>query len=362
MTVPTLVRPLTEQVAPALGRSDLPVLRPSRLTNPRSWGAIVWVTVLIVTGGLGALAVVSDTRVDLIGLAHLVGQDALHLRWQYGLIVVVLAGLHYLATAVSARAAAGLRLRLGEVLVVQLSAAAANRITPAGLGGSALNVRFFTRRGLRPSAAIGAVTTLSVLGAIADFFVLILLVGLGGLLGLSGAGPELLSVLSRLPQLLSAIRSPWILVALIVVGSVAVAIGASRGTKALRRTQFWSPLGALIQRPSALLTLMSASGMTTLILGFAFIASTAMVPGPRPSIALGALLVAFMLGAAAGSSMPIPAGVGTTEGALIAVLVSAHIPISNAVEMVMIFRLLTFWLPAVIGLFAMRYLLRRGAI
>jgi uncharacterized membrane protein YbhN (UPF0104 family) len=112
----------------------------------------------------------------------------------------------------------------------------------------------------------------------------------------------------------------------------------------------------------ALITLLTTSGLTTLILGFAFAASTAMVPDPRPTIVLGGLLVAFMLAAAAGTSVPIPAGLGTTEAALIAVLVTTHVPAGHVVQVVLIFRLVTFWLSAVLALLALRHLHRHHAI
>jgi uncharacterized membrane protein YbhN (UPF0104 family) len=38
------------------------------------------------------------------------------------------------------------------------------------------------------------------------------------------------------------------------------------------------------------------------------------------------------------------------------------VPSSHAVQEVLIFRLLTFWLPAVVGVLATRYLHRRGAL
>jgi uncharacterized membrane protein YbhN (UPF0104 family) len=122
------------------------------------------------------------------------------------------------------------------------------------------------------------------------------------------------------------------------------------------------PVRALLRRPRALATLLVASGSTTLILGCAFVATTVMVPGPHPAAGIGTLLVAFMLGAAAGSAVPIPAGLGSTEAALVAVLLSVHVPAAQAVEEVLIFRLITFWSPAAVGVLASRYLYRRAAI
>ena len=122
------------------------------------------------------------------------------------------------------------------------------------------------------------------------------------------------------------------------------------------------PVAELRRHPRRLATLIGASGCTTLILGIAFIATTAMVPGPSPQVGLGALFIAFMLGSAAGTAVPVPAGLGSTEAALTAVLISVHVPAANAVEEVLIFRLLTFWVPAAVGILAMRYLYRRQAI
>ena len=262
------------------------------------------------------------------------------------------------------RASAGLPLRLQETVLVQLAAAAANRLTPAGLGGSVLTARYFTRRGLDTPAAIGAVTVLSVLGSLADLLVLAALVLGGHWLGANGAAHELSGLLAKITHLLTTLRSPWLWLAItpVLLGAAVVRVRRRPAGSERHWRHVWIPVRNLIRRPSALITLLLASGSTTLILGFAFVASTAMVPGPQPVIALGALLVGFMLGAAAGTSVPIPAGLGTTEAALIAVLVTASVPTPHAVEVVLLFRLVTFWLPAAIGVLVMRQLHRRAAI
>jgi uncharacterized protein (TIRG00374 family) len=87
-----------------------------------------------------------------------------------------------------------------------------------------------------------------------------------------------------------------------------------------------------------------------------------MMPGRLPAAGLGALVIAFMLGTAAGTAVPLPAGLGTTEAALMAVLVSLRVPPVVAVQQVLIFRIITFWLPAAIGVFAMHLLRRQDAL
>ena len=69
-----------------------------------------------------------------------------------------------------------------------------------------------------------------------------------------------------------------------------------------------------------------------------------------------------MVGAAASNSVPIPAGLGATETALIGVLVAADVPTAEAFDEVMIFRLITFWLPALLGIVAARRLRNAGAL
>ena len=87
-----------------------------------------------------------------------------------------------------------------------------------------------------------------------------------------------------------------------------------------------------------------------------------MVPGTRPSADVGALVVAFMAASAAGSAVPVPAGLGSTEAALVGVLVAAHVPAAHAVEVVLVFRLITFWLPAGVGVIATRHLRKVRAL
>jgi uncharacterized membrane protein YbhN (UPF0104 family) len=322
------------------------------------------VAALLVCVLISAANIDGDSGHDLLGLLKSAGRQSLAMRWQYSCLVLALAGLHYVATAVAARAAAGIPLPLGETLLVQLAAAAANRFTPAGIGASAVTVRYFTRRGLRLPAALGAVAALSVLGAVADLIVLSSLVFGGRWLGLSGGAQEIKLLTTHIAQLVAPLGSPWLWSAAIAVatGLALIWIRSGRAGHTRRWRLFWTPIAGLLRRPSSLATLLVASGATTLILGFAFIASTAMIPGPRPHASLGALLIGFMIGAAAGSAVPVPSGLGSTEAALVAILIEVQVPASHAVQEVLIFRVLTFWLPAALGALATRRLNRRRAL
>ncbi len=88
---------------------------------------------------------------------------------------------------------------------------------------------------------------------------------------------------------------------------------------------------------------MASSAGTTLVLGAAFAVCTVSVSGTTRDA--GALVVAYLIGAGAAAMLPVPAGLGSTEATLVAALVAAHIRTTDAVQAVLIFRLVTFWAP-----------------
>ncbi len=106
------------------------------------------------------LAESGDSLAAVVSATHL-GAISRSVRVPYLPILATLAVLHYVAAAV--RAVAGLRGSAGEIGLVQLAAAAANRITPVGLGAGAVTMRYLCWRGSSPAQAIGAVASLGVL-------------------------------------------------------------------------------------------------------------------------------------------------------------------------------------------------------
>ena len=335
-----------------------------RLQNRPGGGVLVGVALLLLVSAiLSAQAVDTDTGYDLLGLGRAVGVDLARLRWQFTAAVVALAGLHYGATALATRAASGLQLPFGETILVQLAASAANRLSPAGIGGAAVNGRYFVKRGLPVAGAVGAVIALNALGAVADLIVLAVLVLVGRQLGLSGAPTEITLLTSKLAAVVGPLHAWWTWLAISAIVLVALTAFRLSGQRLVGvGHRLWSPITTLCHRPRSFVTLLSASGSTTLILAFAFVLSVPMVPGPPAHVGAGALLVGFMLGSAVGNAVPVPAGIGSTETALVTVLVSSGIPVPHAVEVVVIYRIITFWSPAAIGLLAARRLRRTGAL
>jgi uncharacterized protein (TIRG00374 family) len=72
--------------------------------------------------------------------------------------------------------------------------------------------------------------------------------------------------------------------------------------------------------------------------------------------------VVYLGAAAIGSISPTPGGLGAFEAALVTGLIKVATPASTAAAAVVIYRLISFWLPVLPGVFAFGRLRRRGAI
>jgi uncharacterized protein (TIRG00374 family) len=80
------------------------------------------------------------------------------------------------------------------------------------------------------------------------------------------------------------------------------------------------------------------------------------------SLALTSAAVVYLTGSALGSVVPTPGGLGTVEAALAAGLTATGMAAATAVSAVLLFRLLTFWLPVPTGWAAFTYLRRHQVL
>jgi uncharacterized membrane protein YbhN (UPF0104 family) len=106
---------------------------------------------------------------------------------------------------------------------------------------------------------------------------------------------------------------------------------------------------------------MLSSAGTTFVLAVAFAVVVRTIVGGA-TLPVAALLVAYLVGAAAASAAHVPAIAGSTEIALTAALVASGLPAGPSLAAVLVFRGLTFWAPLPAGLVAVRSLRRRGAL
>jgi uncharacterized membrane protein YbhN (UPF0104 family) len=288
---------------------------------------------------------IHDVDVTLLGRL-----DWGYLHWGYLPILIVLSALHYVVAAYTLRAGSGRRLPLRENIMTQFSAAAANRLMPAGLGAAAVNARFLSVQGMPAGAAVAVVAALHVIGPASDLLLFLAILGVSHWIGggaaavLAGTGAHVADLSGRLPlPVLAALA-----------GLLVIAVVWWCRRPAPRRAESLASavtgLMGLLRRPLDLLMALGTSAATTLIMAVAFVISVLAIPGASAGGKVLALLVAYLLASAAGAAVPTPSGLGSTEAALIAVLAVIGISAGHAIQAVVLFRLITYWAPVPIGL------------
>lgn len=331
---------------PDLGDAAIPIPNPSK---PATAQRTRWAVAGFLLAALAAIAILVSGPGPARPAAAAVG----HMRWGFLPALVLLSLLHYVFAALALRGASGRPLPLYEATKAQFTAAAANRLTPGGLGAVAVNTRYLVCRGVPLPRAAVAVAALHVAGLPADLLLM------GAVLGLGGGDDRMLDAMGSHAARAAGLVPP---VPLLVVAGVLLPAAVLLGRRAARSAVVGRALGGfteLCRRPRDLGVTLAASAATTLVLGLAFALSVLAVPrttaGPGDVLAL---IAAYVVGAAAGQAVPSPGGVGSTEAALVASLAALGVPATPALQAVLLFRAITFWAPVPVGLLTCRMLRR----
>jgi glycosyltransferase 2 family protein len=112
-------------------------------------------------------------------------------------------------------------------------------------------------------------------------------------------------------------------------------------------------LKELAREPKRLLIIVVGCATTTLGQALALWASVAAFSGDATFVTV---TVVTMVGGTLASAAPTPGGVGAVEAALIGGLAAFGVPAAVAVPSVLLYRVLTCWLPVFLGWFVMRRL------
>jgi uncharacterized membrane protein YbhN (UPF0104 family) len=95
------------------------------------------------------------------------------------------------------------------------------------------------------------------------------------------------------------------------------------------------------------------------VLAVGFVIS-ALAAGGVPSVDRALMIFStYLVVSAVASAVPLPAAAGSTEAALLGVLLADGVPAEHALPAVLLFRAVTFWAPAPIGVLAAGVLRRR---
>jgi uncharacterized protein (TIRG00374 family) len=73
-----------------------------------------------------------------------------------------------------------------------------------------------------------------------------------------------------------------------------------------------------------------------------------------------AISLVYLAGSTLGQAAPTPGGVGAVEAVMTAGLVGVGVDSGVALSSVLLYRLLTFWLPAIPGWFSFQWLTKKG--
>ncbi len=271
--------------------------------------------------------------------------------WWWIAAAIALSFTSYIGAGLSLMSASTIRVAMQETYVVSLGGSFVNRITPAGMGGLGINIRFLQKTGNETAAAVSAVGVNGVLGVVVHMSLTALF--------LLWAGRESNFHLPSVPK-----RPLLIGLAILVVG-----VGAVFLVPWCRRTvlgpltrilrQAWLGIASIARRPSRLVGMVCGGLIVSLTSLVGLYAGVQAFGGDLGFAAVGA---SYLAGSAVGQAAPTPGGLGAVEAALIAALVAFGLNKEDAVPAVLTFRLATFWVPILPGWLAFESLTRSGKL
>ncbi len=268
-------------------------------------------------------------------------------NWHWSIAALALSAATYVGATMSLSGFVTERLPFFRTMLAELAGSFVTLVTPAAVGGAALNVRYLQRRKVPAAVAAASVGVAQVVAFVLHILLLVVFAAIAGTSARDSIHPP---------------RWAYFVLAGLVVAALAVlAVPAGRR---LLRARVSPTLGQVLprllevaQHPRKL-----AWGIGgALLLTAAYIGCLAVcVAAFDRSVPIASIAVVYLTGSAIGSVIPTPGGIGGVEAALTAGLTAAGLHGAVAVSAVLLFRLLTFWLPVPFGWAALSYLERKG--
>ncbi|WP_430331136.1 flippase-like domain-containing protein [Rhodococcus sp. ACT016] len=272
-------------------------------------------------------------------------------NWWWALAGLIVSALTYVGAAAALWACASELVRYRHLLVMQVANTFAATTTPAGVGGLALSVRFLQKGGLgavRATAAVALQQTVQVVTHVA----LLIFFSVA-----AGRDADLSHFVPR--------GTILYLIAGVALGAIGTFMFIPKARRWLRnevRPQLTEVLGSLAQlarSPSRFLLIVLGSAGTTLGAALALWASVEAFGGGTTFVTV---TIVTMIGGTLASAAPTPGGVGAVEAALIGGLTAFGLPVGIAVPSVLLYRVLTCWLPVFCGWPTLRWLQKNDMV
>ncbi|BAV43067.1 lysylphosphatidylglycerol synthase transmembrane domain-containing protein [Mycobacterium ulcerans] len=272
-------------------------------------------------------------------------------NWTWALLGLAVSALTYVGAAAALWTCADGQVSFWKLSIVQVANTFAATTTPAGVGGLALSTRFLQKSGLSALRATAAVALQQSVQVIVHLALLILFSTV------AGTSTDLSHFV------------PTGTVVYLIAGVALGIIGTFLFVPNLRRwlstevrpklKEVTSDLIVLGREPKRLAIILLGCAGTTLGAALALWASIEAFGGGTTFVTV---TVVTMVGGTLASAAPTPGGVGAVEAALIGGLAAFGVPAAIGVPSVLLYRVLTCWLPVFLGWPIMRWLTKSEMI
>ncbi|MFJ8859957.1 lysylphosphatidylglycerol synthase domain-containing protein [Streptomyces sp. NPDC102451] len=275
-------------------------------------------------------------------------------EWGWVAAALGFSALSYIAAAMSLLGFVPERVAFGKTVLAQVAGSFVKIVAPAAVGGVALNTRFLQRAGVRPGLAVASVGASQLFGLGCH----ILLLALFGYL----TGTE------KTPDSLTPSRT--VIAGLLTVAVLVLVVTAIPFLRKFVVTRVRSLFAGVVprmldvvQRPQKLVTGIGGMLLLTGLFVLCLDASIRAFSGPDvPQLSYASIAVVFLAGNALGSAAPTPGGMGAVEGALTLGLIAVGLPKEVAAPAVLLYRVMTLWLPVLPGWICFNQLTRKGEL
>jgi glycosyltransferase 2 family protein len=286
-----------------------------------------------------------------VSIAHTLATS----NWRWMLIALALSALTYVGATLSLTGFVLERLNPARTFLAQLAGSFVTLVTPAAVGGAALNIRYLHKANVEPADAAASVGVAQVFA----FSVHIVLLAIFATLAST--------VHQRSTTATHSLRPPaWVFIAAGVLAAIILLVLAFPAGRRLVRSRIAPALGQVIprlldiaQKPGKLAEGIGGAMLLTFAYIFCLVAAVKAVGGHAGVLSIA---VVYLTGSAVGSVVPTPGGLGAVEAALTAGLTAVGLLGGVAFSAVILFRLLTFWLPVPVGWGALHYLQSKDAL
>lgn len=273
-------------------------------------------------------------------------------EWGWVAAAVLFSAASYFAAAMSLLGFVPERVGFLRAVGAQVAGSFVKIVAPAAVGGVALNTRFLQRQGVRPGLAVASVGASQLFGLGCH---ILMLLSFGYL-----TGTEKTPSLSPSRTVIAGLLTVAVLV--LVVTSVPF---LRKFVVTRVRSLFAGVVPRMLdvlQRPQKLVTGIGGMLLLTACFVMCLDASIRAFGQEGASLSIASVAVVFLAGNALGSAAPTPGGVGAVEATLTVGLIAVGLPKEVAAPAVLLYRLLTLWLPVLPGWLAFNHLSRKGAL